>query len=397
MINKRFDPRKFIDREFEQELFADLLLLKNDARILAIRDKSGMGKSHLLKIFQYRCRTNRPDRIPISLVELDQLPDNSPLALIKLIVQHLATFDIACPKFTHNNSMRLSADFLSISKSPYLRPSTTGRKQSAREHVNVAALRFNLITHFNESELRDVYFDLSIEYESLPGQHKNDKARELISYAQRNRRIDELVTHCRRLQPQADWQAVERLPTPEISAAELFDDAQSWDDELLTTRHNPPVEPLTPEQEATAQEVSIRAFFDDLSAICADRTIVLMFDAYEKCNDKLKQWIEEYFLERLFFNREQRPQRLLLVVSGREVPDFDARWSIDDCDTLIRSVKELGKWGRSDVADCLRVHGYDDYDDQKVDTFYNLILMGIPPSGVVDMIQLAVANRRSAS
>ena len=40
MTNKRFDPRKFIDREFEQELFADLLLLKDDARILII---SGMG------------------------------------------------------------------------------------------------------------------------------------------------------------------------------------------------------------------------------------------------------------------------------------------------------------------------------------------------------------------
>jgi hypothetical protein len=114
MTDKRFDPRKFIDREFEQELFTDLLLLKDDACILAIGDKGGMGKSHLLKKFQYRCRTNRPERIPLSLVELDQLPDNSPLALIKLIVQHLATFEIACPRFTHNNSMRLSADFLSI-------------------------------------------------------------------------------------------------------------------------------------------------------------------------------------------------------------------------------------------------------------------------------------------
>jgi hypothetical protein len=82
------DPRKFIDREFEQELFAELLLLKDGARILAIRDRGGMGKSHLLEKFQHRCRTNRPDRIPISLVELDQLSDNTPLALIKLAALH---------------------------------------------------------------------------------------------------------------------------------------------------------------------------------------------------------------------------------------------------------------------------------------------------------------------
>jgi hypothetical protein len=119
-----------------------------------------------------------------------------------------------------------------------------------------------------------------------------------------------------------------------------------------------------------------------------------MLDAYEKSGDRLKEWIVEHFLERLFFNIGHRPHYLVLVVSGRELPEFDLRWSSEECDTIVRSVKELGKWKRDDVAECLRVHAYDDYESQDVDAFYRLILMGIPPSEVVGLIQLAVANRR---
>jgi hypothetical protein len=43
-------------------------------------------------------------------------------------------------------------------------------------------LREMLVARFNEEELRDLCFDLSVDYESLVGQGKAGKARELISY-----------------------------------------------------------------------------------------------------------------------------------------------------------------------------------------------------------------------
>ncbi|MEK7728578.1 MAG: hypothetical protein AAB354_09205, partial [candidate division KSB1 bacterium] len=49
MINKHFDPTKFIDREFESELFEELLKFESPARILTICDKGGMGKRQLLE------------------------------------------------------------------------------------------------------------------------------------------------------------------------------------------------------------------------------------------------------------------------------------------------------------------------------------------------------------
>ncbi len=58
---KSFDHRRFIDREFEQELFEELLRFSDEARLLTIGDRGGMGKSQLLQMFQYRCRTaSRP-------------------------------------------------------------------------------------------------------------------------------------------------------------------------------------------------------------------------------------------------------------------------------------------------------------------------------------------------
>lgn len=110
---KHFDPTKFIDREFEQTLFKELLTCTNHARILAIGDRSGMGKSHLLERFHYHCRTVRP-RTPVSLVDLKQLPDLSPTPFVKAIVKDLSAFGVSFPAFTRHESARQAADFKTI-------------------------------------------------------------------------------------------------------------------------------------------------------------------------------------------------------------------------------------------------------------------------------------------
>lgn len=113
MADKKFDPQKFIDREFEQELFEELLQLKDSARILAIRDSGGMGKSQLLQKFQYRCRTARRPRTPVSLVDLGQLPDNSPLGLVQQIEKELTAF-LKFPTFAQLETARRAHDFTTI-------------------------------------------------------------------------------------------------------------------------------------------------------------------------------------------------------------------------------------------------------------------------------------------
>ncbi|MGH9427569.1 MAG: hypothetical protein ACRD2L_14855, partial [Terriglobia bacterium] len=237
-----FDPKKFIDREFEQELFEDLLQLKDQTRILAIRDSGGMGKTQLLQKLQYRCRTVKP-RTPVSFISLDQLSDNHPLTLIKRIEQDLTALGLKFPNFEKYDRARISGDF-----SPIL----------------------------SYIDLQDADFKGA-----------------------------------------SDIKMAGKMVNVEGSQAPV--------------NVNLSVGELTPEQEASAREACLRVFFDDLKEQCAENPVVLLFDAYEKCEKSLKKWIEETnLLEKHFFDLTTRPKRLVLVVAGRETPKFETRWAPDD-------------------------------------------------------------------
>ncbi|MCI0399092.1 MAG: toll/interleukin-1 receptor domain-containing protein [Chloroflexi bacterium] len=62
-----------------------------------------------------------------------------------------------------------------------------------------------LVRYFNDSELRDLCFELSVEYEELPGEGKRDKARELVAYFERRRPggVQTLAEYVRGKRPQA--------------------------------------------------------------------------------------------------------------------------------------------------------------------------------------------------
>ncbi len=69
-----------------------------------------------------------------------------------------------------------------------------------------------LVSYFDESELRTLCFDLNVDYESLPGDGKADKAREFIRYLERRKLISDLVKVGKRLRPQASWEEAFKPP-----------------------------------------------------------------------------------------------------------------------------------------------------------------------------------------
>jgi hypothetical protein len=69
--------------------------------------------------------------------------------------------------------------------------------------MDLPQLRDFIVAHFNDNELRDLCFDLGIDYESLPGEGKAAKARELTAYCQRRDRLAELEATCLRLRSDA--------------------------------------------------------------------------------------------------------------------------------------------------------------------------------------------------
>jgi hypothetical protein len=65
----------------------------------------------------------------------------------------------------------------------------------------LAQYRQSLIAAFNESELRNLCFDMGIDFEELSATNKSGKVRELIAYCLRRGCLFELLSHCARLRP----------------------------------------------------------------------------------------------------------------------------------------------------------------------------------------------------
>jgi hypothetical protein len=87
-------------------------------------------------------------------------------------------------------------------------------------------LRRNLIEHFNLSELRDLCFDMNVDYESLTGENKADKARELVAYCERIQIIPDLVAKCKELRPKVSWEGeIQWLPNC-CNPASIGDDSR---------------------------------------------------------------------------------------------------------------------------------------------------------------------------
>jgi hypothetical protein len=65
--------------------------------------------------------------------------------------------------------------------------------------------RLILTLHFDLEELRTLCFDLGVDYDSLRGEGKAAKARELIAYMQRRGQLDRLIAETKKLRPEVDW------------------------------------------------------------------------------------------------------------------------------------------------------------------------------------------------
>ncbi len=79
---------------------------------------------------------------------------------------------------------------------------SSGRDPTREQMVE---LRREIVEHFNDEELRTLCFDIGADYESLPAQGKEGKARELIALQQRLGRLADLIAACRAARPNVKW------------------------------------------------------------------------------------------------------------------------------------------------------------------------------------------------
>lgn len=85
----------------------------------------------------------------------------------------------------------------------------SGAEEKKVSQRYLTKLRRILVKRLDEDELRKLCFDLSIDYDDLPGEEKANKARKLVSLCDRRNRVHELVETGKSLYPDISW---ERAP-----------------------------------------------------------------------------------------------------------------------------------------------------------------------------------------
>ena len=82
------------------------------------------------------------------------------------------------------------------------------------ERVDHVHLREVLTEHFDEGELRQLCFDLSVDYDILSGSNKAEKVTALVSYMQRRNRVDELANYVREKRKHVQLKTIDTTLSP---------------------------------------------------------------------------------------------------------------------------------------------------------------------------------------
>jgi hypothetical protein len=122
--------------------------------------------------------------------------------------------------------------------------------------MSLPKFRKELVNKFNDSELKDICFDLGMDYEALPGESKLDRARELLQYLDRLGRLTELADQCATRRPNVPWKdfvAVPGADKPQATPASVAITVMSQSGEQLRSRSQ-----LVPARELaqTASEIA---------------------------------------------------------------------------------------------------------------------------------------------
>lgn len=76
--------------------------------------------------------------------------------------------------------------------------------------VDLKQLRNLLSAHIGLADLKELTFDLGIDYEELAGGSKTIKILELITYLERRGRLGELIGELKDKRPDVEWSTVEQ-------------------------------------------------------------------------------------------------------------------------------------------------------------------------------------------
>jgi hypothetical protein len=119
---------------------------------------------------------------------------------------------------------------------------------------------------------------------------------------------------------------------------------QGASDDILSPLSN---ENWSAEKEEIARRACVEAFLEDLRRLCDTQPVVALMDSWERSNPILQEWIINRIVLPLCFDSDNRPDKFILVLAGRELPDFKLRLGEARYQGLVKSIESLGTWGKT--------------------------------------------------
>lgn len=121
-------------------------------------------------------------------------------------------------------------------------------------NIDLAHLRKQLAATLTLEEIQTLCADLGLDYEELPGETKSAKCRELVKESYRKGKLDDLLTHCQKEFPEAQW--VVAAVNADGSASEGWDDAFQRLYELVAAFNRNRNKPFTPQRTVEGDDIA---------------------------------------------------------------------------------------------------------------------------------------------
>jgi len=142
--------------------------------------------------------------------------------------------------------------------------------------------------------------------------------------------------------------------------------------------------------EDEVNKVYVRAFCADLRRNAEERPVVLLFDAYDRAPEKLRDWVE-WFIQSYCLDPDQRATGLVVVLTGRTLERFRARFR-DRFDELVDMIDAFEDWSDDLVAKFLEQKGFPDALAGEIAMLREHINRGFPLQGV-QPVMLTLRNK----
>ena len=165
---------------------------------------------------------------------------------------------------------------------------------------------------FNENDLRDLCFDLQLDFDNLPGPAKKDKARELIIHFDRRKRINVLVAAFREVRPHVDIEAI---------IVEAIDEDPS---DARIEIHTADILPPQDKSNTMIASKSISAIVRMLSRADVHTAVVTFQTDFQAASQQIEQMNDYKQIHDLFQMLEN--QYYLVSRDQKRLPDDDMAW-----------------------------------------------------------------------